>query len=119
MYENLTTRYLKALFILNNLKYSKNRIPNSLSIFCVVFFKRRQEDLRIISENFSPGEFFGRLFCVIHFVSYSPIFKENCTHILCHTHSPIHFYCCEFFCHTSASQPNFQSYIMMVLQSLI
>ena len=34
----------------------------------------------------------GSNFCVIHFVSYSPIFKENYTHVLCHTHCPIHFF---------------------------
>ena len=34
---------------------------------------------------------YGSNFCVIHFVSYSPIFKENYAHILCHTHCPIHF----------------------------
>ena len=53
----------------------------------------------------------GRLFCVIHIVSYSPIFKENCTHILCHTYCVIHFFTVSFsvihqlnsqiFCHTS------------------
>ena len=44
-------------------------------------------------------------------MSYSPIFKENCTHILCHTYCVIHFFTVSFsvihqlnsqiFCHTS------------------
>ena len=62
---------------------------------------------KIVAEVFLAG----RLFCVIHIVSYSPIFKENCTHILCHTYCVIHFFTVSFsvihqlnsqiFCHTS------------------
>ena len=63
--------------------YKQLWVPNYIYFLLKCFF-------------FSFGFWLGRLFCVIHFVSYSLIFKENCTHILCHTHSPIHFFAVSF-----------------------
>ena len=61
----------------------------------------------------------GSNFCVIHFVSYSPIFKENYTHVLCHTHCPIHFFTVIFsvILHVGTREPIKNSYKTLTLLS--
>ena len=58
-------------------------------------------------------------FCVIHFLSYSPIFKENYTHVLCHTHCVIHFFTAIFSVtlHVGTKEPIKSSYKALTLLS--
>ena len=61
----------------------------------------------------------GSNFCVIHFLSYSPIFKENYTHVLCHTHCVIHFFTAIFsvILHVGTKEPIKSSYKALTLLS--
>ena len=68
---------------------------------------------------YSRGQQEGSNFCVIHFLSYSPIFKENYTHVLCHTHCVIHFFTAIFsvILHVGTKEPIKSSYKALTLLS--
>ena len=111
MYENLTTRYLKALFILNNLKYSKNRIPNSLSIFCVGFLNDGGRTYALYRRTFLQVNFLVAFF-VSYILCHTPRFSRKIVPIFCVIHivpytfiavsfSVIHQLVSQIFNHTS------------------